>query len=142
MRKAGNVSLVVALCALSVAGCNSPQPAAPSVSPTPATQVVSELPATTEVVVGQQVEVVLPENVSTGYTWSTVPPLVKPGSPQVVSVGPSTYIPGEDLPGAPGESRTTVTAQTPGTAVVVFRLSPPNQQPELKNIKRLTVVVK
>lgn len=142
VRKAGYVSLLVALCALSIAGCSSEQPAAPSVSPTSTAQVVSELPATTEVVVGQQVEVVLPENVSTGYSWSTVPPLVKPGSPSVVTVGPSTYIPGAELPGAPGESHTTVTAQTPGTAVVVFRLSPPNQQPELKNVKRLTVVVR
>ncbi|HAM21013.1 MAG TPA: hypothetical protein DCQ04_01830 [Actinobacteria bacterium] len=66
----------------------------------------------------------------------------QPAAPAVVTVEPSEYVLGEDLPGAPGESHTTVTAQTPGTAVVVFRLSPPNQQPELKNVKRLTVVVK
>ena len=142
VRKAGYVSLVAVLCVVSLVGCGSDQPPAPPASPTPAPVVVTDLPATVDAVVGQKTEVVLPENVSTGYTWSTVPPLVKPGSAPVVAVGESTYSPGEALPGAPGESHTTIIAQTPGTAVVVFRLSPPNQQPDLKNIKRLTVVVR
>ena len=124
-----------------VTGCGSTQPAGPATSSAPSPQTVTALPATTTLSVGQSVDVVLEENRSTGYTWSTVPPLVKPGSQPVVTVGESTYSPGAAVPGAPGESRTTITAVSPGTAVVVFRYSPPNQQPDLKNIKRLTVVV-
>lgn len=143
VRKVGFTLLMITLGAWVVAGCGSGQPAAStSASTTPVPQVITELPATTTIAVGQTIEVVLEENRSTGYSWSTVPPLVKPGAQPVVNVGESTYVAGAQMPGAPGESRTTITAVSPGTAVVVFRYSPPNQQPDLNDIKRLTIVVK
>ena len=86
VRKAGYVSLVAVLCVVSLVGCGSDQPQRPSVANS-FPVVVTDLPATVDAVVGQKTEVVLPENVSTGYTWSTVPPLVKPGSAPVVAVG-------------------------------------------------------
>lgn len=126
---------VLAACAGSGSSSSSATP-----SPTPSTVTVTELPAKISVPVGTKIEVVLEENASTGYTWSVVPPL--PTSDlDVLSVGSPKYEAGPAVPGAPGVSRTVITALNPGTAVAVFRYSPPNQQASPKSPKRLTVTV-
>ena len=141
VRKAGYVSLVAVLCVVSLVGCGSDQPQRPSVANSRSRR--SDGPARDRgcrrwaedrgSTAGERLNRLhLVNGPASGEAW------VGAGC----CCGESTYSPGEALPGAPGESHTTIIAQTPGTAVVVFRLSPPNQQPDLKNIKRLTVVVR
>lgn len=108
-----------------------------STSPLPV-RTITELPANADLQVGQQLEVVLEANATTGYEWTAE---VTKGR-KTVAVVDTSYQPGPTkLPGAGGASTTMIAGLAPGQAVVRFTYARPWDPKDNPTVAELAVTV-
>lgn len=100
------------------------------------TLVVTELPAQVRLIPGEQIELKLTTNRTTGFTWRAT----KSGKKKAIKVSKGMFTaPETDLVGAPGETIWTITARKPGTATVTITATPPGGGDP--DVSELTVIV-
>lgn len=100
------------------------------------TLVVTELPAQVRLIPGEQIELKLTTNRTTGFTWRAT----KSGKKKAIKVSKGTpTAPETDLVGAPGETTWTITARKLGTATVTITATPPGGGDP--DVSELTVIV-
>ena len=100
------------------------------------TLTVTELPAQVRLIPGERIDLRLPTNVTTGYSWSTK----VAGQKSAVKVGKGKYVaPVTDLVGAPGTTTWRITAMQPGKATIDIVATPPGGG--TPDVQKLTVIV-
>jgi inhibitor of cysteine peptidase len=87
---------------------------------------------------GQSAQVTLPENPSTGYSWSM--DAGKSVGLDLVSIVDDGHAPGANLPGAPGTHRWTIRGLSVGHAAVEFAYRRP-WEPAPVETRRVEVVI-
>lgn len=123
--------ILLAALALAVAGGTGIAQAAKK-----STLTVTELPAQVRLVPGERIDLRLPTNVTTGYSWSTK----VAGQKSAVKVGKGKYAaPVTDLVGAPGTTTWRITAMQPGKATIDIIATPPGGG--AGEVETLTVIV-
>lgn len=111
--------------------------AAPAGAASDPTLVVTQLPAQVRLVPGEQIDLSLSTNRTTGYSWSAK----VTGDTAAVRVGAGTYVapPTTGMVGVPGTTTWRITARQPGRAVVRIIATPPGGG--TGTVERLTVIV-
>jgi predicted secreted protein len=134
----------VLLGGMAAAGAGSSSAAAPAKKGT--TLIVRDLPAQARLIPGERLKIILPTNVTTGYSWKADGGCCTASGAPVARVSNGVYkAPANTngMVGVPGQTTWTVTALRPGKTTITIVTSPPGSDNTMNDetVGTLTLIV-